>query len=133
MEDLLVARNRIASSYMFLKFSVSHHTKPFEKTDIEQEKEWKLPANTSQALRRVIESLRLFTFPQDHVQPSFAKRLLSATQCYDIVDEINQMSKKAVVLSRQADFPTSGSVHVFEVEVIRSQCALKVNEKVCRI
>lgn len=107
--------------------------KPFGVTDIEPEKEWKLPANTSPALRRVFESLRLFTFPQDHIQPSFAKRLLSATQCYDIVDKINQMSKRAVVLSSQADFSTSGSVHVFEVEVIRSQCALKVNEKVCRI
>lgn len=81
----------------------------------------------------LIGSLRLFTFLEDRVQPSFANCLLSATQYNDIVDEINQMLMRAVVVSSQADFSTSESVHVFAVEVIRSQGALKVNEKVCRI
>lgn len=81
----------------------------------------------------LIGSLRLFTFLEDRVQPPFANCLLSATQYNDIVDEINQMLMRAVVLSSQADFSTSESVHVIAVEVIRSQGALKVNEKVCRI
>lgn len=92
--------------------------------DMEPEKKRSLPSNSL-----------LSSKSDDKIQPSFARRLLSAVQCNDIVNEINLLSKGAFVLqknvSNQADYWTSGSVPVFEVEVVCTQGTLKVNEKVC--
>lgn len=99
------------------------------------EKEWTLPDITSPDLKGMIGSFRV-TVSEDKRQPSFAKCLLSAIQCNEIVEQLNQLSQKAIVLRRkgpsEVDYTTTGSVYVFEVEVICTQGTLKVNEKVCR-
>lgn len=101
---------------------------------MEIEKEWTLPAITSPDLQNVIESFKVIV-SEDKRQPSFAKCLLSAIQCNKIVDKINQLSKKAIVrrnVPKQVDYTTTGSIYVFEVEVICTQGTLKVKEKVCK-
>lgn len=101
--------------------------------NMETEKEWTLPSITSPELKRAIESFRI-TFQEDQRHPSFTGVLLSAINCNAIINQINLLSKRAVVvqknISSQADYPTEGSIHVFEVEVICSEGTLKVIEKV---
>lgn len=116
---------------------------------METDKEWTIHVK-SRDLIRLFWSFKIFDiepemkfcsllFPvlndNDNLQPSFARRLLSALQCNDIVYKINNLSKIVFVLqnklSNQADFWTSESIPVFEVEVVCAQGTLKVNEKVC--
>lgn len=135
---------------IFYFISVSHYVIP-SSNDLETNEEWTLHVK-SRDLKMLFESFRIFDMEpekkrslpsnsllssksDDKIQPSFARRLLSAVQCNDIVNEINLLSKGAFVLqknvSNQADYWTSGSVPVFEVEVVCTQGTLKVNEKVC--
>lgn len=96
----------------------------FNILDMDLEFNWSLILNSS-----------IFPYFNDNLEPSFARRLLSALQCKNIVYEINRLSERVFVLqknvSNQADFWTSGSIPVFEVEVVFTQGTLKVNEKVC--
>lgn len=96
-------------------------------------KEWTLPVITSAELRRLIESFRIHV-PENPNHPSFTKRLLSAIRCEIIVARVNSLSKRAAVLqtniSSHPDFLTTGSIYVFEVEVVCTQDTLKVREKV---
>lgn len=102
---------------------------------------WKLVRNghympPQQTSKKLFESLRIID-PEDQRQPSFAECLLFVIQCIKIVDEVNLLWRREVVLktnlSSQADNANSEPIHVFEVEVSCTQGALKVNEKVCRI
>lgn len=108
----------------------------FKILDMEPEMKWPLPLYMEQVMKWPL-SLYSLRFPvfNDNLQPSFARRLLSALQCNDIVYNINKLSKIVFVLqkklSNQADFLTSESIPVFEVEVVCTQGTLKVNEKVC--
>lgn len=132
------------------KLSVSHHAIPFS-DDLETDKELTIHVK-SQDLKRLfltfnildmdlefnwslILNSSIFPYFNDNLEPSFARRLLSALQCKNIVYEINRLSERVFVLqknvSNQADFWTSGSIPVFEVEVVFTQGTLKVNEKVC--
>lgn len=101
--------------------------------NMERENEWTLPAITSPELKMAIESFRI-TVEEDQRHPSFTGVLLSAINCNAIINKINLLSKRAVVvpknISSQEDYPTERSVHVFKVEVICSEGTLKVNEKV---
>lgn len=87
---------------------------------------------TSADLKRLFESLRIID-PEDQRQPSVAECLLFVIQCNKIVDEINLLSRREVVLqtnlSSQADHANSEPIHVFEVEVSCTQGAPKVNVK----
>lgn len=73
------------------------------------------------------------TDPKDQRHPLFAKCLLSVKQCNSIVDEINLLSKREVILpthvSREANQGNSESIQVLEVEVSCSGGTLKLNEK----
>lgn len=94
-------------------------------------RKWSLHA-TSAAFKRLFESLGIVV-PEDKRQPSFAKCLLAGKLCSAIVDEINLLSKREVVLptnfSSQGDQKKSEPTHV---QVICRQGTLKVNRKVCR-
>lgn len=83
----------------------------------------------------MFESLRTIDH-EDQRQTPLAKCLLPAIQCNKIVDEINQLSKREVVLQKQllskAGHAKSEPIHVSDVEVSCTQGTLKVNEKVCR-
>lgn len=95
---------------------------------------WSLQASSTDLIR-LLESFRLIDY-EDRVQSVFAENLLSYSQCNKIVDDINQLSTREVVLrknlSSQTGHAKSKSIHVFEVEVCYMQGTLKVNEKVRR-
>lgn len=92
---------------------------------------WSLHA-TSTDHKRLFESFRKF-YTEDQIQPSFAICLLSAIHCNKIVDEINLLSKREIVLqtnlSSQAGHAMSEPIYVWEVEVCCTQGTLKVHEK----
>lgn len=101
---------------------------------METEQEWTLPAIISPDLKNIVESFKV-TVSEDKRQPSFANCLLSGIQCNKIVQKINQLSKKATVVRtapKQMDYATTGSIYVFEVEVICTQGTFIVEEKVCK-
>uniref|UniRef100_A0A8W8NPH5 Uncharacterized protein n=1 Tax=Magallana gigas TaxID=29159 RepID=A0A8W8NPH5_MAGGI len=95
---------------------------------METAEEWSLHA-TSADFKRLFESLGIIV-PEDKRQPSFAKCLLTGIQCSAIVDEINPLSKREVVLptnlSSQGGQKKSEPIHV---QVICRQGTLKVNGK----
>lgn len=99
--------------------------------DMETGEELSLHA-TSADFKRLFESLGIIV-PEDERQPSFAKCLLSGIQYSAIVDEINLLAKREVVLptnlSSQGVQKKSEPIHV---QVMCRQGTLKVNEKVCR-
>lgn len=99
--------------------------------NMETGEEWSLHV-TSADFKRLFESLGIIV-PEDKRQPSFAKCLLTGKLCSAIVDEINLLSKREVVLptnfSSQGDQKKSEPIHV---QVICRQGTLKVNGKVCR-
>eukprot|EP00105_Crassostrea_gigas_P045796 XP_019929944.1 PREDICTED: receptor-type tyrosine-protein phosphatase F-like [Crassostrea gigas] len=96
--------------------------------NMETAEEWSLHA-TSADFKRLFESLGIIV-PEDKRQPSFAKCLLTGIQCSAIVDEINPLSKREVVLptnlSSQGGQKKSEPIHV---QVICRQGTLKVNGK----
>lgn len=95
---------------------------------METGEEWSLHV-TSADIKRLFESLGIIV-PEDKGQPSFAKCLLTGIQCSAIVDEINLLAKREVVLptnlSSQGGQRKSEPIHV---QVICRQGTLKVNEK----
>lgn len=95
---------------------------------------WSLHASSTDLIR-LLESFRLTDY-EDRVVSVFAENLLSYSQCNKIVDELNELSTRRVVLrtnlSSQTGHAESTSIHVFEVEVCYMQGTLKVNEKVRR-
>lgn len=99
--------------------------------NMETGEEWSLHV-TSADFKRLFESLGIIV-PEDKRQPSFAKCLLTGIQCSAIVDEINPLSKREVVLptnlSSQGGQKKSEPIHV---QVICRQGTLKVNGNVCR-
>lgn len=99
--------------------------------DMETGEEWSLHA-TSADFKRLFESLGIVV-PEDKRQPSFAKCLLTRIQCSAIVNEINILAKREVVLptdlSSQGDQKKSKPIHV---QVICRPGTLKVNGKVCK-
>lgn len=99
--------------------------------DMETGEEWPLHA-TSAYFKRLFESLGIIV-PEDKRQPSFAKCLLTGIQCSAIVDEINLLAKRKVVLpthlSSQGGQKKSEPIHV---QVNCRQGTLKVNEKLRR-
>lgn len=99
--------------------------------DMETGEEWPLHA-TSADFKRLFESLGIVV-PEDRRQPSFAKCLLTGIQCSAIVNEINILAKREVVLptnlSSQGGQRKSEPIYV---QVICRQGTLKVNGKVCR-
>lgn len=99
--------------------------------NMETGEEWSLHV-TSADFKRLFESLGIIV-PEDKRQASFAKCLLTGIQCSAIVDEINPLSKREVVLptnlSSQGGQKKSKPIHV---QVICRQGTLKVNGNVCR-
>lgn len=100
---------------------------------MESGKVWSLHASSTDLIK-LLESFRL-TDLGSRIDSFFAKNLLSNSPCHKIVDEINQLLTRKVVLqthlSSQAGHANSQSIYVFEVEVCCTQGTLKVNEKVC--
>lgn len=99
--------------------------------DMETGEEWSLHA-TSADFKRLFKLLGIID-RGDQRHPPFAKCLLTVIQCSAIVDEINLLSKREVVLptnfSSQGDQKKSEPIHV---QVICRQGTLKLNGKVCR-
>lgn len=100
---------------------------------METGKVWSLQASSTDLIN-LLASFRL-TDSEGRINAAFDENLLSRSQIDEIVDEINQLSLREVVLltniSSQAGHAKSKSVYVFEVEVCFMQGTLKVNEKVC--
>lgn len=93
---------------------------------------WSLHASSTDLIR-LLESFRPTDY-ENRVVSVFAENLLFYSKCNKIVDEINQLSTREVVLrtnlSSQTGHAESKSIHVFEVEVCYMQGTLKCNEKV---
>lgn len=99
--------------------------------DMETGEVWSLHAKSTY-LKTLFESFGIIDSVDQ--KPSFAKGLLSVIECDNIVNDINLLSKREVVLQTtlpsQAGHATLLPVYVLEVEVCCTQGTLRVKEKV---